>query len=422
MKIILFASSIRSYFYLINIFFELRKRNYEVLILYSKNPINSINPNEYEYQYSEGEYKFEGNIELLPGMFVHEPDLFIFERERWLPEQKIIENIKKSSKSKVGLIEVNTELLQVYENIMEYHSRNQHPQNQIDIYFEQSKLSLQKRIDAGFANSDKSLIVGNPKYDSLNDFKIDFAVRKYFSEKYSLDFNRKTVLYYSNMGLGRDKMMEGLKEFYNKHNEDYNIFYKPFNHEHSIERYHKDFVFIENTDNPGTGIFRFKDMQSIQWVDQNEIDMFYLSHIADIHIGTISSVMYFPLVLNKKVVNINNICGYENKGTDMSSLFEKNDQDTASGETGIPADFWKRIFKLNSDEELVEIINPVRLDKFKKENIEIRKMISRNTIDWDEEFEFLNKDIPDNKELLKYYDDFNDFNSSVRIVDEIEKL
>ena len=26
------------------------------------------------------------------------------------------------------------------------------------------------------------------------------------------------------------------------------------------------------------------------------------------------------------------------------------------------------------------------------------------------------------KELLKYYDDFNDFNSSVRIVDEIEKL
>jgi hypothetical protein len=129
--------------------------------------------------------------------------------------------------------------------------------------------------------------------------------------------------------------------------------------------------------------------------------------------------MYFPLVLNKKVVNINNVSNFEIKGTDLDTLFEKN-EDVASGETGRACDFWMRVFDLKTVDELIELIGIDKLEKFKKTNKELRVIISRNTIDWDGEYKFLDKDIPDNTELLNLFDDFNDFSASKRIVKYME--
>jgi len=157
---------------------------------------------------------------------------------------------------------------------------------------------------------------------------------------------------------------------------------------------------------------------NIKLIDE-DTDLFYLSHMCDLHIGTISSVMYFSLILNKKVVNLNNLTNNEIKATEIDTLFENN-EDIASGETGRACDFWVRVMNLKSTDELIELIGVDRLEKFKEDNKEIRQIISRNTIDWDNNFNFLNSEPPNNTELLKLFDNFNDFKASKRIVKHLE--
>ena len=62
------------------------------------------------------------------------------------------------------------------------------------------------------------------------------------------------------------------------------------------------------------------------------------------------------------------------------------------------------------------------MKKFKKHNDEVLKIVERNTLSWDDNFDFLEKDVPDNKEILDMYDAYNDGEASKRIVNEMEKL
>ena len=66
----------------------------------------------------------------------------------------------------------------------------------------------------------------------------------------------------------------------------------------------------------------------------------------------------------------------ESQAREMNTLFERN-EDVASGETGIAADFWTRVFNLESTDKLIELIGIDRLEKFKKDNKEVRDIISR---------------------------------------------
>ena len=60
--------------------------------------------------------------------------------------------------------------------------------------------------------------------------------------------------------------------------------------------------------------------------------------------------------------------------------------------------------------------------RFKEHNNKILSIVKRNTISWDDNFDFLEKPNPNNKELLNLFDEYNDGKTSKRIVDEIEKL
>ena len=60
--------------------------------------------------------------------------------------------------------------------------------------------------------------------------------------------------------------------------------------------------------------------------------------------------------------------------------------------------------------------------RFEKHNKEVLDIVGRSTINWDDDFNFLTKSIPDNKELLNMFDEHNDGKASERIVDEMEKL
>jgi hypothetical protein len=414
MKILLFTSDKRSFNYLINIYSELVKRGHEVFFLYTESETTkypSINLDHFNY---------DCNIDFNPnsGVFSKSlntfipfiPDYLILSRERWQPEQSIIQEFKEGFNSKIALLEINTAILRGYEVVLEYHSRNQYPQNTIDLYFDHSDFSLQSRIDFTFKNSNRSVIVGNPKYDNLMEYNPTKETIQHFNQKYSIDPSKKNMLWYSTQTLGRNECLNALEVFSKKYNSEYNIFYKAFPGEPYNPRYSSHF-----SKTPTKVEILIPDVKLIEGDD----DLFYLSPMCDLHIGTISSVMYFPLILNKKIVNLNNLSNSEFKATEIDTLFECN-EDIASGETGRACDFWVRVFNLKSTDELIELIKVDRLEKFKIDNKNTRQIISRNTIDWDNNFDFMKKEKLNNKELLNLFDNFNDFNASKRIVDELE--
>ena len=279
-----------------------------------------------------------------------------------------------------------------------------------DLYLDHSNFTLDNKIKTSFENGDKSIITGNPKYDDLEDYKPTPEINNYLNKKYQLDPNKEKILWFSHIDLTRDKCLDYLEKFYNKNKHKYEILYKAFPGEPYNPRYSKQFHIVDGKIEfylPGVKLFT------------NDTDLFYLSHLCNIHLGTVSSVSYFSFILNKKFINIGNKEVYD-KGTDINTLFEKN-SDVASGETGIAAEFWCRVFNLNQ-QELIDVINLKRLEEFKVINNKILNIFEECTIPYDDKFLFLNKKPPNPKKLLDLYDGFNDFKASERIVDHLEKL
>jgi|SaaInlV_100m_DNA_2_1039680.scaffolds.fasta_scaffold05015_3 hypothetical protein len=415
LKILLFASDKRCFNYLINIYRELARQGHEVFFLHTaseRTKYPSINLDHFTYvsniDYNPNSGVFSRSLNI-PLPFT--PDYLILSRERWHPEQGIIQEFKEGFNSKIALLEINTAVLRGYEVILEYHSRNQYPQSMIDLYFDHSDFSLQSRIEFTFQNSNRSLIVGNPKYDNLMEYRPTRESLQHFNQQYEIDPSKKNVLWYSTQTLGRNKCLNALERFSQRYNREYNIFYKAFPGEPYEPRYSSHFI-----KTPTKVEISIPGVKLIE----GDTDLFYLSYMCDLHIGTISSVMYFPLVLSKKIVNLHNLSNSEFKATEINTLFEHN-EDIASGQTGRACDFWVGVNNLKSTDELIELIGVDRLEKFKIDNKETRQIISRNTIDWDNEFKFLSIEPPNNKELLNLFDNFNDFNASERIVNELKK-
>jgi len=414
MNILLFASDKKYVNYLKNVHEELFNRNHNSFFLYTESELTSTDLSNYSYHYNK-------EVDLTKGILSKSlfnlhlpfvPDFVFLARERWQPEQNIIKEFKEVFGSKVVLLEVNSNLIQVYESVLEMYSRNQYPQNMCDYYFEHSDFVLQNRVDAGFENSSKSIIVGNPKYDDLMDNKPSKKVIDKFNKKYDLNSNKEKILWFSNQSLTRDECLDLLRNFAKTHGDEYEILYKAFPNEPNEPRYSD---YFNHTDN---GV-EFNIPKVTLFTDDD--DLLTAVHLCDTHIGIISSVLYFPLLLGKKVVSLNMSTTYDNY-TNLDMLYRKS-SDMAAGETGVAADFWKRVFNLNSDEELLDIINPKRMEEFKKHNDNvISSIFARNTIMWDDEFKFLKKDIVDNKELLNLFDNFNDGEASKRIANELEKL
>ena len=413
MNILLFASDKKYVNYLKNVHNELLSRNHNSFFLYTESEITSTDLSQYSYDYKEEVDLSKGilskslfNIHL---PFV--PEILFLARERWVPEQSIIKEFKEIFNTKVVLLELNTNLFQTYESVLEMYSRNQYPQNMCDVYMEHSDFVLNNRINNGFENSDKSIIVGNPKYDNLNDFKPYLESTLLFNKKYNLDPNKEKILWFANINLAGDECMDLLRKFAKKCGDEYEILYKALPGEPYNPRYSKYFN-IKNGDIEFT-IPKVK----LLWEDT---DLFYAVHLCNTHIGIITSASYFSLILNKKYVNLYSTISMDTF-TDLDNLFVKN-TDIASGETGIAAEFWMRVFSLNSEDELIKIIDKDRMIKFKEHNNKILSIVERNTLSWDDNFDFLTKENPNNKELLGMYDEYNDGRASERIVNEMEKL
>lgn len=413
MNILLYASDKKYFNYIKNVHEELVNRNHNSFFLYTESEITSTDISKYSYDYKE-EVDLSNGI-LSKSLFkIHlpfVPEIVFLARERWEPEQSIIKEFKEVFGTKIVLLELNAPIFQKYEEVLEMYSRNQYPQNLCDAYMEHSNFVLNNRVDDGFENSEKSIVVGNPKYDNLDDYNPTLESSSIFNKKYKLDPNKEKILWYANLNVSGDECMDLLKKFSEKCGDEYEILYKALPGEPYNPRYSKYFN-IENG-NIEIAIPKVK----LLWEDT---DLFYAVHLCNTHIGIVTSATYFSLILNKKFVNLNSAIDMD-KYTNLDNLFVQN-QDQASGETGVAAEFWMRVFDLSSTDELIKIIDKDRMVRFEKHNKEVLDIVGRSTINWDDDFNFLTKSIPDNKELLNMFDEHNDGKASERIVDEMEKL
>jgi hypothetical protein len=201
MNIVIFASDSKGVASVIDVVKELKNTNHNYFFLYSQEtqlqfPTYNLDTFTYDSNISLENW---GNIwsESLNVSLPFIPDTLLIQRDCWQPEQSIIHEFKSKWNSKITMVEVNTHLNNNPETILEMYSRTKYPQNQIDLYFEQSEFTKQERNKSGF-DASKSVVTGNPKFDNLLEVETEYCY-----SKYEIDKNKTQILFYSLINVSR---------------------------------------------------------------------------------------------------------------------------------------------------------------------------------------------------------------------------
>lgn len=388
-KILIFASSERSTLELMNVVKEIKKRNHDFFFLYS----NNIDT-QYPFQSLEN-FSYDTNLENFTSTYVAKtlgnitlpfiPDVLLVSRENWEPEKTIFIEFKQLG-TLICCIENSSWFHAEVDSKLELCSRKNFPSNLIDIFFDHSDYVFETKKLCSWVTY-KTKITGVSKFDNLID------IQPYPKTKPII------IIYGSMNGFIHSEIIKSTHQIVNKLHQDYEIFYKP----HPVE--FNDFAndFTEN----------FGKLKNIPYINVIKDENLYQSIVksSDINIGIFSSIMYYPLVLNKKTIlfDISNI-GVE-KGFDINSY------------KGKMYDFWAPIVKVNSFDEFKELIGEDFINlAIERKNI-LLEMLNTYLIPYSDDFKWLDNSITsDNKKILKYFDNFNDFKASERIVNEIENL
>jgi hypothetical protein len=401
MNTVIFASDSKGVASVINVVRELERRNSNYFFLYSE---------ETQLQYpslSLDNFSYDSNVSLenwkniwsdtLQVSLPFVPEVLLLQRDCWQPEQSIIHEFKTKWNCKIAMVETNTHLTNNPETILEMHSRTRYPQNQIDLYFEQSQFTKTERSKSGFDTS-KSVVVGNPKYDHL----LSVDVSPMYS-KYELNKTKTQILFYSVINLSRNEMFQCLKMLLDKvDHSKYEILFKPYPFEPIHEKFSSQI-----------SPFIFDNVKVIY----DDKDIYPLAKICDIHIGVISSITHFPLLLKKKIININNFCTYLNGSHTIERYLKE-----ANVGVEDSAKFWMRVHSLATLDDFIKLVNPDRLLTYKTDIDKFISIIQECTIDFDANLQCLTKEMPNTNKLLALFDDYNDYNASPRIVEELNKL
>jgi len=401
MNIVIFASDSKGVSSVINVVRQLKNTDHKYFFLFSQETqlqYPTISLDNFNYDSNVSEEDWNGiHSDSLNISLPFKPEVLLIQRDCWQPEQNIIHEFKNRWNCKIAMVEVNTHLNNNPETILEMHSRTKYPQNQIDLYFEQSEFTKQERGKSGF-NIEKSVVTGNPKFDNILESKETDCY-----EKYQIDKNKTQILFYSLINSTRKEMFECLNNLIKKIDySKYQILFKPYPGEPYNEKFRSDYF-----------PFIYENVKVIY----DDIDIFPLTKICDIHIGAISSIIHFPLILNKKIVNINNICRYLDGSSSLEKYLNENNigiEDSAK--------FWMRVHNLPSVESFIDLVNEQRLKSYKYDIDHFLSVVKECTIDYDYDLNFLESKVPDNKKLLKLFDEYNDFSASKRIIVELEKL
>ena len=169
MKVLIVATDIRSFLDLKNVVIELKKNNIEYFFLYSQErtrqfPTANLDKYSYDTNCQVTSKYFSPTLGItLP--FI--PDLLLITNENWEPEKIILTEFKQQG-TIIACVENTSWIVGTIKSRLEMLSRLNFPTNCIDIFFESSKWSLETKKLCGWYDF-KSVIVGNPKYDTLEE-------------------------------------------------------------------------------------------------------------------------------------------------------------------------------------------------------------------------------------------------------------
>ena len=359
-----------------------------------KNVVNELSQRECDYMFvypTDGQFEYESNIDyftypnfesnsvgfLLP----FKPDIVLITRESWFPETNIVMEFKQA-----GAIVCNLENSSwLYNNVktrLEILSRMKFPTNMIDVFFDHSNWTYESKLEAGWVKG-KSIVTGIPKFDSLKTITPEDIIQKYNLTKPII------VLYGSMEDNIRSNIINISKEIENKYGSSHHLFYKP--HPKEFVDFPNDFT--ENNLIPSPQFRLIHD----------EKEMYTFAQLGDIHIGIITSIMYYPLYFNKTIYYINS----DNSGV----LFDMDLENFKGNEYN----FWAPLINVNSWDEFINKIGEQKVEKFKDRYYSfINKFKNilkpyKNIVDLNQKFEY------DNTMLLELYDEFNDGKASQRI-------
>lgn len=372
-KILVIATCQRSFLDLKNIVLELKNRNIPYFFLYNDNP-NIASP-----KYNIELFNYDSNISIenksykfnsLGFDLPFKPDILLITKENWEPEKSILFDFKQHGVF-IACVENSSWIYNNIKTKLEIASRKSFPSNCIDIFFDHSEWCKETKQLAEWWGI-KSIVTGNPKYD-------DFDLNTNDSEN--------LIIVYGSMENEHHYELISIYNHIKSNLKDLNIFYKP--HPNELKDFPND----------------FKDINLI--LDHN----LYLNLLkkSKYNIGLFTSVMYLPLLINKNIVYIDQNTSGVDKELNLDNF------------KGHEFNFWKNILGFKEFKEFSDFISKEFIDKTLDRNKKLEEIILNNLILYNKDLTFLNQ-TSNNKNLLKYYDEFNDQKASKRIVDFLEKL
>lgn len=405
MKVLLFASEVRGFNFLKNIHKELINQNYQSVFLYSETNYVLNLPLESNNLYYDTNIPHFGSdflqLESIGVSIPFTPDYLILTRDRWLPEQGLIHEIKqKFPNIKICYIEVNSLLVQAIEVKMEMISRTKFPQNQIDIFFDSSEYTLKnKKQSLSWEGWEKGIIVGNPYWDNLDPKDI-----KKCYDKYKIDKNKIQLLFFGEGGAGKFKSYKCL-QFITKNinREKYQIFFKPLSgatHHPQLKK-ELELDFIKN---------------KTDGIITNQNDLIPMSKICEYHIGNISSVNHGGALFNKQLVDLSHSTSRFENYTNIN-FYLKNSKEVGENYT---SDFWIKIHNLKNEEGFKKIVSDKTLKNWDSINNNWKSLLNTYTHSFDFTLNFLTNPKKESFNLLKYFDKFGDRKSSKRIIEYLK--
>jgi hypothetical protein len=368
-KYLIVATDDRSYLDLKNVVIELKNKNLPYFFLYS-NSNTRISPLSHlqEFSYDTNvDYNREKYLSKTLGFELpFKPNVLLITNENWEPEKSILWEFKQWG-CFIGCIENSSWIYGGIKSKLELSSRKSFPTNCIDIFFDHSNWGKEtKTISDWF--SIKSIVTGNPRNDNFN-----------FSTS-----EEKIMIVYGSLEKEHHTHILDIYKNLTKL-EDWKIYYKP--HPSEIKDFPNDFNNIN--------LLRTYN------------EYFDVLSKSSYNIGIFSSVMYFPLVLNKKVVYIDaKTAGIE-------------DELNIENYRGHEYDFWSEILGFKTFGEFKNFIGENFIKKIKKRNQDLERHINDNLVLYKKDFSFMGEK-SNNKEVLKYFDEYNDNNASKRIINYIE--
>jgi hypothetical protein len=313
------------------------------------------------------------------------PDYFLIQRAQWEPESSLVREFKSSFNCKVGLVEQNAQCITNIETVLETFNKNKFTPF-IDFFFDHSEWVAETRRFNNFNGN--IIITGNPKYD-LN-LQVQEEELDSLRSKYKISPDRKNVLITSIITHTRPAFFSKIEEFINDH-PDYNFFIKPYPGEPFVAQFKNQYrpkFFI-----PGvTPILE-------------ELDIWGMFHLCDLHIGCGGSISYSSILLGKEYIDLSVSLGIPQAHFNFDPYLNS---------TGIgvedKAALWVGSMPLNHISDIKEMIPPAY----------VKEACKRNQIYQEAFAAYTAHPTPATRSsLLIFFDSFNDHEAAKRILSSL---